>query len=115
MRNTAIMAGGQSVEGIMTGVADGYLLLKATNGQADSTTDFMFGISFGYEIHNGRLGRPVRDTTLSGNAIDVLTSVDAVGDAIQWRCGAYCGKKQLMLVSMGGPTLRVRARLGGVR
>jgi TldD protein len=32
---------------------------------------------------------------------------------MHWTCAGYCGKKQTMVVSMGGPALRARAHLGG--
>lgn len=113
MRNTVIVPGESKLDDMIGGVEDGYLLMKTGNGQADSTTEFMFGLSLAYEIKNGRLGRAVRDTTLSGSAIKVLQSVDAVSDDLHWTCGGYCGKKQPMVVSMGGPALRARAHLGG--
>jgi TldD protein len=113
MRNTAILPGTSSMEQMIAGVDDGYLLLKTGNGQADSTTEFTFGITLAYEIRSGKLGRAVRNTTLSGSAIKVLKTVDAVGDTMHWECGGYCGKKQPMVVSMGGPALRARAHLGG--
>ncbi|HEU5294561.1 MAG TPA: metallopeptidase TldD-related protein [Burkholderiaceae bacterium] len=98
---------------MIAGVDDGYLLLKTGNGQADSTTEFTFGVTLAYEIRGGKLGRAVRNTTLSGSAIKVLKTVDAVGDTMHWECAGYCGKKQPMVVSMGGPALRARAHLGG--
>ena len=128
MRNTAILAGTSKLEDMIAGVEDGYLLLKRTNGQAvhrhqddadrrgglaDSTTEFMFGVGLGYEIRNGRLGRAIRDNTVSGSALKVLSSVDAVSDDVYWSCAGYCGKKQPMVVSMGGPAIRCRAQLGG--
>jgi TldD protein len=113
MRNTAILPGASKLDAMIAGVDDGYLLMKSSNGQADSTTEFMFGIGLGYEIKGGRLGRALRDTTLSGSAIKVLASVDAVSDDMHWTCSGYCGKKQPMVVSMGGPALRARAHLGG--
>lgn len=113
MRNTAILPGTDKLEDMIAGVDDGYLLLNTSNGQADSTTEFMFGINLGYEINGGRLGRAIRDTTVSGTAIRVLSSVDAVSDDMHWTCAGYCGKKQTMVVSMGGPALRARAHLGG--
>ena len=85
----------------------------ASSSQTDSTTEFMFGINLAYEIRNGKVGRAIRDTTVSGSAIKVLSSVDAVSDDMQWNCAGYCGKKQPMVVSMGGPALRARAQLGG--
>ncbi len=113
MRNTAIRPGTDKLADMIAGVDDGYLLLKTGNGQADSTTEFMFGISLGYEIRHGRLGRALRDTTVSGSALQVLQSVDAVSDDMHWNCSGYCGKKQPMVVAMGGPALRARAHLGG--
>lgn len=113
MRNTAILPGHTPMSEMIAGVDDGYLLLRTSNGQADTTTEFMFGITLGYEIRHGRIGRAIRDTTLSGSAIKVLQSVDAVSDEMAWSCNGYCGKKQPMVVSMGGPALRARAQLGG--
>lgn len=113
MRNTAILPGTSKLSQMIEGVDDGYLLLKTGNGQADSTTEFMFGVTLAYEIRGGKVGRAVRPTTVSGSAIKVLRSVDAVSDDMHWTCGGYCGKKQPMVVSMGGPALRARAHLGG--
>ncbi len=113
MRNTVILPGTSKLQQMIEGVDDGYLLMKTGNGQADATTEFMFGVSLAYEIKHGKLGRAVRNTTLSGNAIQVLKDVDAVSDDMHWSCAGYCGKKQPMVVAMGGPALRTQAHLGG--
>ncbi len=113
MRNTAILPGSSTLGAMIDGVADGVLLLKTGNGQADTTSEFMFGITLAYEIQGGRIGRALRDTTVSGSAIQVLRTVDAVGDEMHWTSAGYCGKKQPMLVSMGGPALRAQLQLGG--
>ena len=47
------------------------------------------------------------------SALKVLGAVDGVGSEMKWSCNGYCGKKQPMVVSMGGPALRTRAHLGG--
>ena len=113
MRNTVILPGSAKLAAMIEGVDDGYLLMKTSNGQADSTTEFMFGVTLAYEIRAGKIGRAVRNTTLSGSALKVLRAVDAVSDDMHWDCSGYCGKKQPMVVSMGGPALRTRAHLGG--
>jgi TldD protein len=113
MRNTAILPGTSTQDELIAGVDDGYLLLDTSNGQADATTEFMFGVNLAYEIRGGKIGRAVRDTTLSGSALKVLSSVDGVGKDMKWSCNGYCGKKQPMVVSVGGPALRARAHLGG--
>lgn len=114
MRNTAILPGTSKLDEMIEGVDCGYLLLKTANGQADSTTEFMFAITLGYEIEGGRIGRAIRDTTVSGSAIKVLQGVDAVSDDMAWSAAGYCGKKQPMVVSFGGPAIRTRAHLGGI-
>ena len=98
---------------VIASIEDGYYLMKTGNGQADSTTEFMFGIELAYEIRNGKLGAAVSNTTVSGTAINMLKTVDAVSDDMYWECNGYCGKKQPMVVSLGGPALRARAHLGG--
>jgi len=113
MRNTAILPGSDNLADMIAGVENGYYLMKTGNGQADSTTEFMFGIDLGYEIRDGKLGAAIADTTVSGTAINMLKTVDAVSDDMHWTCSGYCGKKQPMIVSMGGPALRGKAHLGG--
>ncbi|MBC5765046.1 TldD/PmbA family protein [Ramlibacter albus] len=113
MRNTFFVPGTSKLEDMIAGVDDGYLMLHRGNGQADTTTEFMFGITLGYEIKNGKVGRAIRDTTVSGSAIKVLQSTDAVSDDMYWATAGYCGKKQPMVVSMGGPAMRVKMHVGG--
>ncbi len=113
MRNTAILPGSSKLEDMIASVENGYYLMKTSNGQADSTTEFMFGIDLAYEINNGRLGNAITDTSVSGTAIDMLQTVDALSDDMYWECNGYCGKKQLMIVSAGGPALRAQIHIGG--
>jgi TldD protein len=113
MRNTGIVPGKSKLADMISEVDQGYMLMGTGNGQADSTTEFMFGITLGYEIKNGKLGSAIKDTTVSGSAIKVLQSVDAVSDDDVWGASGYCGKKQPMVVSMGGPALRTKLQVGG--
>jgi len=43
----------------------------------------------------------------------MLKTVDMVSDDMVWACGGFCGKKQAMTNSMGGPALRCDITLGG--
>ncbi len=113
MRNTAIEPGDDRIEDMIAAIDEGYYLTRATNGQADATSEFMFGITMGYEIRNGRLGRAIRDTTISGVAFDVLKTVSHVSRERSWSRGGMCGKKQLIPVGMGGPALKCRLHVGG--
>lgn len=113
MRNTAVLPGKDKLEDMIASVEDGYYLTDTVNGQADLTGEFMFGISMGYEIKHGKLGRAILDTTISGVAFDMLKSVDMVSDSVIWSSSGFCGKKQIMPVGLGGPALRCQVMVGG--
>lgn len=114
MRNTAILPGTDKIEDMIASIDDGYYLIWPTNGQADSTSEFMFGISLGYEIKNGKLGNAITDTTISGVAFDMLKEVTMVSDQMSWSCSGMCGKKQIIPVGMGGPAVKTRIHVGGL-
>ncbi len=113
MRNTAILPGKDKLEDIIASVDDGYYFVDTNNGQADTTGEFMFGVCMGYEIKNGKLGRAILDTTISGVAFEMLKTVDMVSDDMVWSSSGFCGKKQPMPVGMGGPALRCKVMIGG--
>lgn len=113
MRNTAILPGKDKLSDMIASIDNGYYLTRTQNGQADTTGEFMFGITMGYEIKNGKLGRALRDTTISGVAFEMLKTVDMVSDDMVWSSSGYCGKKQLMPVSMGGPAIKCKVNIGG--
>lgn len=113
MRNTAILPGKDKLEDMIASVKDGYYLMDHGNGQADSTSEFMFAVTLGYEIKNGKLGRAITDTTISGVAFDMLKSVTQVSDELTWVSYGTCGKKQPMTVGMGGPAIKCSINLGG--
>jgi len=113
MRNTAILPGKDSLEDMISSVDRGYLLLGSGDGQADSTGEFLFGVTIGYEIRSGRVGRAIKDTTISGLAYDVLNSAKTVSNRFEWLNGGMCSKPQMVTVGMGGPDILCRARLGG--
>lgn len=113
MRNTAILPGSDKLEDMIASIDNGYYLTRTQNGQADTTGEFMFGITMGYEIKNGKLGRAIRDTTISGVAFETLKTVDMLSDEIGWACSGYCGKKQAMAVSDGGPAVKCKINIGG--
>ncbi len=113
MRNTAILPGSSKLEDMIASIDDGYYLIKSSNGQADSTSEFMFGVVLGYEIKNGKLGKAIKDTTISGIAFDVLKTVTMVSDDMSWSNGGMCGKKQSIPVGMGGPAIKCKINIGG--
>jgi TldD protein len=113
MRNTAIIPGKNKTEDMIASIDDGYYLVKTGNGQADTTGEFMFSVEEGYEIKNGKLGKAIKETTISGVAFEMLKTVDMLSDDMHWECSGFCGKKQAMTTGMGGPAIRCDMNIGG--
>jgi TldD protein len=113
MRNTMIVPGTDLLKDMISSVEDGYYLIQPSNGQADATSEFMFGVTRGYEIRNGALGRPIKETTISGVAFDLLKTITMISSEMDWTCGGMCGKKQMIPVGMGGPAVKCKVNIGG--
>ncbi|MCR4403537.1 MAG: TldD/PmbA family protein [Firmicutes bacterium] len=115
MTNTFILPGTASLEDMIAGIDDGFFLKEmGQGGQADSTAEFMFGVSEAYRIKHGKIAELVKGVTISGQAFDVLKSVDAVSGDFELALGSgHCGKWQLAKVDAGGPYLRCRVTIGG--
>jgi len=114
MRNTYLLAGEFSREELMEDIKFGYLLAFPGGGQADSTAEFMFSVPEAYEIVNGSVGQLIKNVTITGNAYDVLSSVDGVGKDWELAMGAGgCGKGQFAKVDGGGGITRATALVAG--
>lgn len=114
MRNTYLEPGDFSDEEILEGVKFGYLCVDPGGGQADSNAEFMFNMFEAYEINNGEVGKLMRNVSLTGNAFEVLESVDAVGKDWMLNAGAgHCGKGQAAKVDGGGGMTRAIALVSG--
>jgi TldD protein len=76
----------------------------------------MFQVQEPYRIENGEVKELVRGVTMSGQAFDVLSSVDAIGRDFELDLGSgYCGKFQPAKVDGGGAPLRCTVLVGGVQ
>jgi TldD protein len=116
MRNTYLHPGDSSLEEMIEKTKDGYYLDGAKNGQADSTGEFMFAAQKAYRIENGKITKLLKGVTVSGLAFEVLNDVDMVSKEFKWDLGSgYCGKGQPAKVDAGGPYVRTKALLGGVK
>ncbi|QSX07088.1 TldD/PmbA family protein [Sedimentibacter sp. zth1] len=113
MRNTAFLPGKNTLDDLIASVEDGYYFTHTNNGQADTTSEFMFGVCMGYEIKKGKLGKAVLDTTISGVAFDMLKTVDMLSNNMNWLSAGFCGKKQPMPGGIGGPEMRCKLMIGG--
>lgn len=116
MRNTFIEPGSDRLADMIKETKHGYVVKGARNGQADANGEFMFGAEEVYLVQNGEVKELMRGASISGNAFEVLRSVDMVGDEFQYDIGTgYCGKYQPAKVDGGGPYIRCTAVIGGLQ
>jgi TldD protein len=113
MRNTMIVPGKDKLKDMIASIEDGYYLVTSSNGQADATSEFMFGVGLGYEVKNGKIGKAIKETSISGVAFDLLKTVTMISDDMNWTAAGMCGKKQMIPVGMGGPAIKCKVNIGG--
>jgi TldD protein len=110
MRNTCVMPGTTDPEEIIAATPRGLYVRKIGTGQVNTSSgDFTFAVTEGYEIENGRLARPVREASLIGRGIEVLSNIDMIGSDFAFAGGGSCGKMQPAHVDFAQPTLRIKA------
>ena len=109
MTNTYIEPGDAEPEAIIGEVDRGFYAVSFGGGQVEPATgDFVFGVSEGYLIENGRVTSPCRGATLIGNCLETLTRIDAVGADFEMKTG-FCGKAgQTAPVGTGQGHVRIR-------
>jgi TldD protein len=107
MSNTYFSPGKSSMEDVFD-IRDGIYLKGMRGGSVDTFSGgFMFKAEEAAEIKNGECIRNLRDVTISGNILETLMNVEAVGSDFDTSPG-MCGKfGQEAPVSDGGPHIRV--------
>ncbi|OGQ44382.1 MAG: peptidase C69 [Deltaproteobacteria bacterium RIFCSPLOWO2_02_44_9] len=108
MTNTLIASGKSKPEDIIRSLEKGLFVEKMGGGQVNTVNgDFVFEVTEGYLIENGRVGEPVRGATLTGNGPEVLKNIDMLGSDLGFGIGT-CGKDaQGVPVADAQPTLRI--------
>jgi TldD protein len=115
MTNTYFDVGEWTDEEIFQDTKDGLYVVKMTSGMEDVVGGGVQCLALkGYIIKNGELKTLVRGMALTGKVLDVLKTVDAVGDTLVFS-GGTCGKgeEDFIPVSSGGPHMRARMVVGG--
>lgn len=114
MRNTALLPGTTRIEQMIASIEDGYYFMKPGRAQADTTGEFLMQVGTGFEIKGGKIGRVLRDSAITGFALEFMNSISMVGDEFHWDTSGYsCLKKQLMPVGLGSPALKCKVRVSG--
>ena len=109
MTNTFFAPGEATPDDLISGVERGLYAVSFGGGQVEPATgDFVFGVSEGYLIENGKITAPVRGATLAGNGIETLRAIDGIANDLDIATG-YCGKGgQTVPAGVGQPHVRLR-------
>jgi TldD protein len=112
MTNTHLLAGKDDPEDIIKSVKRGVYASKFGGGQVDiSNGDFVFSLTEGYLIEDGKLTAPLKGVNLIGNGPDVMRKVVMLGSDFETSDGIWtCGKDgQSVPVGVGCPTVKISA------
>jgi TldD protein len=114
MTNTYIAPGDVEPDEMIAEVDRGFYAVSFAGGQVEPATgDFVFGVSEGYLIEDGKVTTPCRGATLIGNCLEALTRIDAVGSDFEMKTG-FCGKDgQRVPVGTGQGHVRIKGMTVG--
>lgn len=115
MSNTYLKPGEFKFEELLEGIDNGIYLKGSRGGQVDTGKGvFQFNAAESFLIEEGEVTTPLRDVSLSGNILEMLLKVDALGSDFKMGVG-FCGKSgQTAPVGDGGPHVKVKeATVGG--
>ena len=112
MTNTIMLGGDKDPKEIIASVKKGLYCANFGGGQVDIVSGkFVFSVTEGYLIEDGKITRPVKGATLIGAGSEALTKVGMIGNDMSLDPGiGTCGKDgQGVPVGVGQPTLRIDA------
>jgi TldD protein len=109
MTNTYFAPGDEQVADLIEAAGTGLYAVSFGGGQVEPATgDFVFGVSEGYLIENGRVTSPVTGATLTGNGLAALWQIEAIAGDLKLATG-YCGKAgQRVPAGVGQPHVLLR-------
>ena len=115
MTNTYFEKGDSTLEEMLEGIKLGVLTDHMISGMEDPVAGgFEAKALRGFLIENGEVTDILRSFTLTGSALEILKTTDAVGKKVEFD-GGTCGKgiEDYVSVSSGGPYCRSKIVLGG--
>jgi len=115
MSCTYIDKGNWSFDEMLEDTRNGIYLIGFRGGQVDPAGGtFLFTAKSGYLIKNGELKERLRDVSVGGLTLKILSDVDAVGKDMKFK-GGTCGKGgQGIPNTTGSPHIRIKdAVIGG--
>ncbi|MGB8222706.1 MAG: metallopeptidase TldD-related protein [Polyangiales bacterium] len=116
MTNTMLLGGQDAPDDIIGSVSRGVYAKKFGGGQVDiSNGDFVFSLTEGYLIEDGKVTAPLKGVNLIGNGPEAMRKVVMLGHDFEVSDGIWtCGKEgQSVPVGVGCPTIKIKSMTVG--
>ena len=110
MTNTIMLGGAADSAALVADIRDGIWAVGFGGGQVDITNGkFVFSCTEAYRVQNGKIGAPVKGTTLIGDGPSALKRIRGLGNDMALDPGmGTCGKNgQWVPVGVGQPTVLI--------
>ncbi len=109
MTNTSIEPGPNTLDEMLADIKYGIYAVRPHGGQT-SLEQFTFGADEGFEIVDGKIGKRLRNVSISGNLFKTLENIDMISDDRKWESVGGCGKGEQapLPVGTGGPHIRIQ-------
>ena len=116
MTNTYMLAGEHAPDEIIESVDFGVYACSFSGGQVNiSNGDFVFSVTEGYLIENGKITAPLKGVNLIGNGPEAMEKVSMCGNDFALSDGRWtCGKEgQSVPVGVGMPSIKISSMTVG--
>jgi TldD protein len=109
MTNTYFLPGDLTEDEAIEQLGTGIYAIQSSGGQVEGDGSFVFKAIRGYWIEKGEIQYPIREVSLSGNILDLLSKVEGGTKELKIMSGYFggCGKGEQypLPVGLGGPQL----------
>lgn len=101
--NFMIMPGEESLEELLDGIEKGFYITEVMGMHTANpiTGEFSVGAA-GIMIEKGRLTYPVKGVTIAGNLVDILQSIDGIGNNMRFYGSKAAPALRIKSISIGG-------------
>ena len=110
MTTTYIDKGSKRLEDLIAETEDGIFVKSLHHGSGMST--FTIAPQYAFAVKNGKIGKPLRVSVVTGNVFEALSNIDGISDTVEMFSFVTggCGKMEQfpLPVGFGGPYIRVK-------
>ena len=100
--NFYMVNGRTAAKDLIKDVAQGLFVQETIGFGVNATTGSYSSGAFGRWIEHGQLTKPVAQVTIAGNLVDILTSIDAVGDDLEFNGRICCPSFRVSRMTVAG-------------